>query len=145
MRAADEHRSARTGLNEADAPKNQRSHDALAEIRLGDDQRAKLLGRDQHRFDVLVGIAVDKGKPSGELRDFREELTPPLADDGNDVAETVALADGHDALEHDEHARAGLADREQPFAALVAARLPEAADALDLRLREQRKHLVAPV
>src|SRR4051812_43376598 len=117
MRAADEHRSARTRLNEADAPKNQCSDDALAEIGLCDDQRAKLLGRDQNGFDILVGIAVDQRKPPGGLRDSGEELPPPLADDGDDVTQTIALADGDDALEHDEHARPGLTDRKQTLAA----------------------------
>ena len=60
------------------------------------------------------------------------------------MAETIALADGHDALEHDEHAGAGLPRREQTRATRVALHGAEARDARDFGFVEHREHLVAP-
>ena len=66
-----------------------------------------------------------------------------LTRDRHDVAQAVALADGDRTLQHDEHARTGLARREQAVAARVASHRAEPADARDLRLGQHRKHLMA--
>src|SRR5580692_4391696 len=87
MRRADQHRSSGTTLDQADAAKDQRAHDALAEIRFGDQQRPQSLRRDQQRFDVALGVAVDQRNAARELADFSEKLTRPLIDDRRDAAE----------------------------------------------------------
>jgi hypothetical protein len=56
------HRPARAGLDQRHAAQDQRAHDALAEVGLGDDQRAQLLGRHDQRLDVFVGVAIDQGR-----------------------------------------------------------------------------------
>jgi len=48
-RRADQHRAAGAGLNQADAPQDQRSHDLLAERGLGDQQGMQLLRADEQR------------------------------------------------------------------------------------------------
>jgi len=54
-------------LNQTDPAQNQRAHDPLAQIRLGDDQRAQLRRRHQKRFNVFVGMRIDHRRQTGEL------------------------------------------------------------------------------
>ena len=46
-RRADEHRAAGAGADQRDAAQDERAHDALAELGLGDQQRPEVLGRDR--------------------------------------------------------------------------------------------------
>ena len=92
---ADQHRTAGAALDQADPAQDQRAHDALAELGLGDQQRAQLLRRDQQRLDVALGMAVDQREAAGKLADLGEELPRPLVDDRRDMAEAVALGDRH--------------------------------------------------
>ena len=46
LRTADDHWSARSRLEDGDAPQNERAHDPLAQLCLGDQQRAQLLRQD---------------------------------------------------------------------------------------------------
>jgi hypothetical protein len=59
LRLPDQHRSGRACLDERNASENESADDALAEVSLGDDQRAQLVGRDQQRIDVFVRISVN--------------------------------------------------------------------------------------
>jgi hypothetical protein len=88
----DQHRSAGTGLDQGDATQDHRAHDALAEVRLRDDQFAQLPGQHEQRFDVLLGVAVDQRLLVRELRDLGQELARPLTNDRSDIAEAVTLA-----------------------------------------------------
>ncbi len=115
-RRADQHRAADAALDQADPAQDQRAHDALAEIGLGDQQRAQLLRRNQQRFDVALGMAVDQRDAAGELADLGQKLPRPLVDDRRDMAEAVALGDRDMARQHHEHAGAELAGLEQGFA-----------------------------
>jgi len=142
LRLADEDRTAGAGFDQGHAPQDQRAHDALAQVGLGDDQRAQLLRWNQQHLDVVERLAVDERRAPGQLADLGEELPRPLLHDRHDAPHAVALRDAHVALEHDEHARAALAGREQATAALEALARPEAPDALDFFAREHRKHLV---
>ena len=90
---ADQHRAADAALDQADPAQDQRAHDALAELGLGDQQRAQLLRRDQQRLDIALGVAVDQRGAAGQLADLGQELARPLVDDRRDVAEPVALGD----------------------------------------------------
>ena len=77
---ADQHRAADAALDQADPAQDQRAHDALAEIGFGDQQRPQLLRRDQQRFDIALGMAVDQRDAAGELADLGEKLARPLVD-----------------------------------------------------------------
>ena len=77
LRLADQHRTAGAGFDQPDPTQDQRAHDALAKVRLGDDQRAQLRRRHQERLDILLGVTVDQRVTTGELRDFAGKL-PPL-------------------------------------------------------------------
>ena len=116
IRRADQHRAAGAALDQADPAQDQRAHDALAEIGFRDQQRAQSLRRNQQRFDVAFGMAIDQRDAAGELADLGEKLTRPLIDHRRDMAEAVALGDGDMAGQHDEHAGSGLAGLEQLFA-----------------------------
>src|SRR6185295_5616387 len=128
--------------DEADAAQDKGADDALAEIRVGDDQCAQLLGRDQKRLDVFFGVGVNQRRGTREGGNFGEKLPRSPSPEWHDVAKAVALAHQDRAFQHDEHARSRLARRDQSLAALVASHLAEVADARDLRICELRKHLV---
>ena len=93
IRRADQHRAAGAALDQADPAQDQGAHDALAEIGFRHQQRAQLLRRNQQRFDVALGMAIDQRDAARELADFGQKLTWPLIDDRRDVTEAVALGD----------------------------------------------------
>ena len=129
-------------LDQIDPAQDQRAHDALAEFGLRDQQRAQLIRRNQQRFDVALGMAVDQREAAGKLADLGEKLPRPLVDDRGDMAKAVALGDRDGARQHHEHAGADLAGLEQGFAVPVGAKLPEPAHPLDFGMRERRKCLL---
>ena len=139
---SDQHRTADAGLDQAHAAKDQRAHDALAEIGFGNQQRPQPLRRNQQRFDVTLGIAIDQCGAAGELADFGEKLTRSLIDHRRDVTEAVALADRDMAGQDDVHSRARLAGFEQSFAVFVASHFAEAAHSRDLLRRQRRERLL---
>ena len=137
----DQHRAAGAALDQADPAQDQRAHDALAQFGFRDQQRAQLLRRDQKRFDIALGMAVDQRDAAGKLADLGQKLSRALVDDRSDMAEAVTLGDGDVAGEHDEHPRPHLAGLEQRFAGLVGAQLPETAHAGDFVMGERRECL----
>ncbi|MGY3288067.1 hypothetical protein ACVWWP_001134 [Bradyrhizobium sp. LM3.6] len=90
------------------------------------------LRRQQQRLDIAFGAAVDQRRPARELAELGQELPRPLVDQRGDVTKAVALGDGDVALQHDEHARPGLAGLEQEFPIGIEADLAELPDTLDL-------------
>ena len=142
IRRSDQHRTANAALDQAHPAKDKSTHDALAEIGFGDQQRAQSLRRNQKRFDVALGAAIDQCDAARELTDFGEKLTRPLIDYRCDMTEAIALADRDMAGQNDEHARSGLAGLEQFFAILVIAHLAEPAHARDLLRRQRRECLL---
>src|SRR5437879_9543056 len=142
VRRSDQHRAADAGLDQAYPAKDQRAHDALAEIGFGDQQRAQLLRRNQERFDVALGMAIDQRGAAGELADFGQKLTGSLVDHRRDVTEAVALADRDMTGQDDEHSRTRLAGFEQSFAVLVASHFAEAAHPRNLLRRQRRERLL---
>jgi hypothetical protein len=143
IRLADQHRPLLRPPDEPDATKDQRAHDSLTQVGLGDDQCAQLRGRDEERLGVLFGVAVHERVAPGELRDLADKLAGALARDRCDVPHAVPLADDQAALGHDEHAGSGLAGGEQPLAARVASQGTEAVDPRDVHVGQTRKHLMA--
>jgi len=132
-----------TLLDQRDAAQDQRANDALAEIGLGDDQRAQTRGAEQQDLDRTVGDDVDERGAARERSHFAGEVARFLAHDWNDVAEAVALADGDGAAQDDEHAHTGLAARYEALARSVALDRGEAPHALDVRGAEPREHFAA--
>ena len=142
MGRADQHRPAATGFDESDAPEDERAHDALSQVRLGNDQRAQLLGRDEYNLDVVIGVAVNETMVTRKLRDLAGKLAANVGRDRNDMTQSIALTDGYVALEHDEHAESGFAGRKEPVALRIVTDGAEATDALDLGFRQLRKQLM---
>ena len=142
IRGSDQHRAAGAAPDQADPAKDQGAHDALAEIGFRHQQRAQPLRRNQQRFDVAFGMAIDQRDAAGELADFGQKLTWPLIDDRRDVAEAVALGNRDMAGQQDEHSRSRFAGLEQPFAVLVMAQFAESAHARDLVRGQCREGLL---
>ena len=111
IRLAHEHGTAGAGFEQPDPAQDQRADDALAEGGLGDDQRAQLRRRHEERLDILFGDGVRQRVATGQERHLAGKLPRLEAHDGNRKAMAVALTDRHDALQHDEHARAPVRPR----------------------------------
>jgi hypothetical protein len=63
-RIADQHRAAVAALDQRDPAQDQRARDALAEIGLGDQQRAQVRRIDQQHLDVGLGRpSTSDGRP----------------------------------------------------------------------------------
>ena len=139
---ADQHRAADAALDQVDPAQDQRAHDALAEIGFGHQQRPQLIRRDQQRFDIALGMAVDQRDAAGELADLGEKLTRPLVDDRRDAAEPIALGDRDVACEDDEHAGADFAGLEQHVARTIVPEFAEPAHPRDFVRRQRRKGLI---
>ncbi|MHC2773059.1 hypothetical protein ACVIM7_002526 [Bradyrhizobium liaoningense] len=60
VRRSDQHGAAGAALDQIDPAQDQRPHDALAELGLGDQQRAQPVRRQQQRLDIALGAAVDQ-------------------------------------------------------------------------------------
>src|SRR5205823_11122543 len=90
LRLTDQRGPAGAGFDEPDPTQDQGADDALAKIRLGDDQRAQLFRWHQQRLDVSLGVRVDQGVASGEGRDFGDEMASTASPKGCDMAEAVA-------------------------------------------------------
>ena len=99
-RRADEDRAAGAGADQRDPAEDERAHDALAKLGLGDQQRPEVLRRDQQRLDLALGMAVDQRRLAGQRADLGEELARTLLDHRRDMAEAVMLGDRDVAGEH---------------------------------------------
>ena len=66
LRPAHQHRAACTRLDQGDSTQDQRADNALAKIRLGDDQGAQLRRRHQKSLDILLGIRVHQRLTPGK-------------------------------------------------------------------------------
>jgi hypothetical protein len=108
--SSDDHRAAGAGFEEADAAQDQRAHDALAEFRLGDQQRAQSIGLDDQRLDGPARNGVDQGRPAGKLRELAQEGAGSMGDDRCGSAGRVVAADVDLAREDDAEAAASIAD-----------------------------------
>ena len=107
-RRADQHGAGRAALEQGHPPKDERPHDALAEIGFGDQERTQAFGRDQQRLDVALRRSVDKRARVESWPTSARNWPAPCSTIGVTMAEAVALGDRDLALEHDEHARADL-------------------------------------
>ncbi len=128
-----QHRAARPRLDQAHPAQDQRPHEPLAQVRLGDHHGAQPIGRDQQSLDLADRMPVHEGGKPGELADLGEEPARPLLDDARIVAQPVPPRHAHPAPEDHEQAGIGLPRLEQEHAVRVAPHRPEPAQALDLR------------
>src|SRR5262249_47504029 len=60
LRAADDHRSARSRLEDSDAAQDECAHDALTQLRLCDQQCAQLPRRDDQSFNWPLRMGIHK-------------------------------------------------------------------------------------
>ena len=74
FRPPDQHRAACAGFDQPDATEDQRTHNALAKIRLGDDESAQLRRRHQKGLDILLGMPVHQRVAAGKLRDLGRKI-----------------------------------------------------------------------
>ena len=100
--AADDHRSSRSGLEQADAAQDQRAHDALAQLRFRHEEIAKLMRADHQGFDVAASDPVHERRAAGELGQLTHERPGTVDDDRRAGRPIIALKDDDLALQDDE-------------------------------------------
>ena len=137
----DQRRAAGAGLDQADAAQDEGAGEALAQVGLGDQQRAQLRRADLDRLDLGFRDRVDERGPAAELADLAQETARAVPVDRRHVAEAVALGDGDLAAEDQGHAHAGIAGTHDPLALGIAPEPAEARDARDVGDAERGKHL----
>ena len=70
----DDHRASEADLDHRHVAQEQRPHDAFAELGLGDEQRAKLVGRNDDRLHLLDRLDVDRARLLRERSEVGQEL-----------------------------------------------------------------------
>ena len=129
------------GFDQPDPPQDQRAHDPLAQIGLGDQQRAQPIRRDGHRLDIGQRLLVDQRRPARQLGELAHEVAPLMRDD---VLAPITVAGWvtstcPDMIEH--QARPGFANLARACRLPVAARLTEPGEPRNLIVGEAQKHL----
>ena len=95
---------ARVIFQKPDPAQDQRANDALAEIGLGDDQRAQLVRRDEQRLEVVLRMRIDERVAAGERRNLGDEVTGAARGERPHMTQAISLAEGDRAAQDDEHA-----------------------------------------
>ena len=106
--AADDHRTARVGLDQPDPPEDEGAHDPLADLGLGDQQGAQPVGRDDQDLGLAPRDGVDQGRPARELGQLAHEVAGAMVDDGFGPAHSRAAKDLDAAAQQHAQAEAGL-------------------------------------
>ena len=140
--ATEEHWPADAGLEEAHATQDERSHDALSEVRLRDEDVAQPVRRNDDRLDRLRRARVHQRGATRQLRELAHERAGRMGDDGLAVPQHVVLTHRDLATQDDEHPGADLAARHQTLVRVVSPCLAEGSQPIDLGRRQARKHLV---
>ncbi|MEA2880469.1 MAG: hypothetical protein QOF14_5665 [Hyphomicrobiales bacterium] len=73
LRPADNDRPSRARFEKAHAAQDQRAHDPLAKLGLGDQERTQAIRRDDQRFDCFHRIGIDQCRPPRQLRELAHE------------------------------------------------------------------------
>ena len=68
--------------DQVDAAQDEGARDALAELGLGDQQRAEPSGGIEQHLDLALGVAVDQRRLARQRVRLGEELPGPLLDHG---------------------------------------------------------------
>jgi hypothetical protein len=130
-------------LNEGHPPQDERARDPFPKVSFRRDQPAQLGRRDQDGFNLLLSDTIDEGRSSGQLPHFGQERTSPFPNDGDYMSKAIALADGDQSLQQDEHAWARLPHAEQVLAGGVVAPSAKTCSARKVALVQDREHLFA--
>ena len=156
----DEHRASEAELDQRHSAQDERAQDALAELGLGDEQGSQRFRRNNDRLHVTNGPGVEHAqvRPSGELTDLGNDLArnrlrhffdrcpEPLREScrRHGLSQSIACLDRDPAGQDHVHPGDGLANLEERCSGRELPDLAETADAVDLGLGKDRKHLVEP-
>ena len=139
---ADDDRAAGAGLDQADPPQDQRAHDPLAELRLGDEQGAQPVRRDHQRLDLAQRMGVDQRRLARQLGELADEGARAVGDDELARVAVPAVPGDVDLAGQDQgQSVAALAGTHQHVAVGESAKAAEAPKPLDFRRRQRRIHL----
>ena len=106
---ADQDGASGAQVDQGRAPDDQRAHDLVAQLGLGDEQRAQALRRYQKRLDVGDRLGVDQRRTAGQILELGEKVASLRLDDRCHMAQPVPTCDCDRTREDDEHAGARLA------------------------------------
>ena len=141
VRRPEYHRPAGMSLDQPHAAQDQRPHDPFAQLGLGDQHRAQLLGRNVHRLDVAQRIGVHQRRAAAELSQLAQERAGAVGHDGLATTALELLADPHLPSQDQADAVSCLAHVQHRFACAVENRRAEAAQPLNLVPAQYREHL----
>ena len=142
--AADDHRSAGTGVEKINTAQDQGAHDALAQLGLFHHQVAQPARRDDERLDRFLGVGIDQRGAAGQLRKLAHERARTVRHDKLGISQPSVLHDIDAARENDEGAGRYLSGRNDMIARRIGFALPEPQQPIDLRRLEHGEHLVVP-
>jgi len=140
---ADDHRPARTRLEQHHPAQYQCAHHALAEVRLVDEECPQQFGSDDERRHRLGGPCVDQRRPCGELFQPAEKAARTVGHNVFLGARDILARHSHLPTEDHHHAWRVPARGGQGLALLEGAQHAEAPHALHLLWVEDWKSLVA--
>ena len=139
---ADDHRAAGAGLEQADTAQDQGAHDPLAELRLGDQQGAQPVRRNDQGLNRPACAGVHQGRSTRQLREFAQKSARAVGDDQRRVARSVVPGDVDIAGQDDAQPMADGAHTRQRFAGAKRLHLAKPPNPLDLGRLQIGKHLV---
>ena len=137
---ADNDRTARAGFQQAHAAQDQRAHDALAKLGLGNEQGAQLRRRNDDDPDRFGCDGVDEGRTTAKLRQLAHEASGLMGHDQRALA-AVRLEDVNLPREDDHQPGGRLTHARQRLPGSERAHLAEAAHTVDLLRQQRREHL----
>ena len=141
---ADDDGAAGAIFQDADPAQDQRTHDPLAELGFGDQERAQPFRWNVEGADRLAGVTVDQRRTARKLRQLSDHRARSGAVKRPAAALFVVPDEIDRAGQDDEQAVAPLADLEQRLPGVVATVFAEPAHPLELGRRQREKDLIAP-
>jgi hypothetical protein len=129
-------------LNEGNTAQDHCAYDPLSKIGFCDQQGSNVIGWNNERFDVAFGVHIDERRAVPELAHLTNELAGALFQERADVAQAVALGEGHVAGQQHEHTWTGLSGLDESLAIYIPPHSSEPTEAIDVIGRECRERLI---
>jgi hypothetical protein len=139
---ADDHRPARSRLEQTNAPQDQGSHDPLAEFRVRYQQRPEPVRRNDQGLHRFQGMGVHQSPPPRQLSQLAHKRARAVCDNRYSTARFVVLGNIDFPGQDDGQAVARFADSGQRLPRAIGADLAKPTHPLNLRRLQNRKHLV---
>src|SRR5215813_9180265 len=143
--AAQDDRSASSGLQDRHAAQDQSTHDALAKLGFRDHQRAQPLRRDDQCLYCILSDRVHECRTTGQQRQFAHKASRAMHRDRLTIAEMIALADRYLTCQYDHKTGSAFTNGPQRFTSCKDVSVAKTAHTLDFRQIERGIDLIVPL